>query len=152
MQKQHFTTTLLVDQTPKEVFNAINDVRGWWSGFWNEEIEGSSHQLNDEFTFEVKDVHFSRQKLIEVIPDRKVVWLVTDSKLSFLKDKSEWTGTKIIFDIFRKDNKTQVVFTHEGLVPGVECYSACSPAWTQYVQEKLFNLITTGMVVSGEEK
>lgn len=58
--------------------------------------------------------------------------------------KNEWTGTKIIFDISETGDKTKLVFTHEGLVPEVECYGACSLAWTEYVQHSLFNLITTG--------
>jgi len=40
MSKQDYTTGFLVDQTPNAVFDAINNVRGWWSG----EIAGTTHQ------------------------------------------------------------------------------------------------------------
>src|SRR4249919_1715137 len=117
MTTSNFTTTILVDQTPEEVFNAINNVRGWWS----EEIEGSTGKLNDEFNYHYEDVHRCKMKIIEFIPKEKVVWLVLDNYFKFTKDESEWTGTKIIFDISEKDGKTQLQFTHQGLVPQYEC-------------------------------
>jgi len=140
MENQNFTITILVDQSPKEVFNAINNVRGWWS----EEIEGNTEKLNDEFTYHYKDVHIAKMKLIEVIPDKKVVWLVIDNHFNFTKDINEWKGNKIIFEIDQKDNKTQLKFTQVGLVPQYECYDICREAWSNYIKNSLRSLITTG--------
>jgi hypothetical protein len=140
MTTSDFTTTLLVDQTPEAAFNAITNVRGWWS----EEIEGETAKLNDEFTYHYEDVHYCQIKLIEVIPNQKVVWFVKYNYFKFTKDKSEWTGTKISFEIAEKDNKTEIRFTHHGLVPEFECYDICNNAWTQYIQQSLKSLITTG--------
>jgi len=140
MTTTDFTTTLLVDQGPHEVFTAINNVRGWWS----EEIEGGTSKLHDEFDYYFEDVHRCKIRLSEVIPDKKVVWLVLDNYFNFINDESEWKGTKIIFDITKQDNKTKLRFTHEGLVPAYECFEVCKNAWTQYIQESLFKLITTG--------
>lgn len=140
MTNSDFSTNLLVDQSPKEVFDAINNVSAWWQG----EIKGSSNKLNDEFTYQMEEFHFSKQKVVELIPNKKVVWLVTESRLNFTKDKSEWTDTKICFDIAEVNNKTQVLFTHIGLVPKFECYGDCSNGWTQLIQKSLFSLITTG--------
>jgi regulatory protein YycH of two-component signal transduction system YycFG len=140
MDNRDFTTSIQVDQTPQEAFDAINNVRAWWPG----EIEGNTKKLDDEFTYRYKKIHYSKQKLVEVIPAKKVVWLVTDSSLNFVENKSEWTGTKIIFEISEKGNKTQVRFTHQGLVPQFECFDACSNAWTDIIRDGLRGLITTG--------
>jgi hypothetical protein len=141
MTEQGFHTSFLVSATSHEAFKAINDVTGWWT----ENVEGSSQKLKDEFTVHFGDVHYSRQKLVEVIPDKKVVWLVTDSKLSWLKVKNEWTNTRISFEISANGKQTKVDFTHIGLVPEIECYPDCSNAWSQYVQGSLMSLIGTGI-------
>jgi hypothetical protein len=137
---QDYTTTFSVDQTPKQAFDAINNVRGWWSG----EIGGNTNKLGDEFTYRYKDIHYSKQKLIEVIPDKKVVWLILDAALNFTQDKTEWNGTKVVFEIAKKDGKTEVRFTHQGLVPEFECFENCSSAWSFYINDSLRNFITAG--------
>jgi len=140
MTTPDFTTTIVVDQTPKQVFNAINNPQAWWSG----EIKGSTDKLNDEFTYRYKELHLSKQRIVEMIPDQKVVWLVTESKINYAEDKREWTDTKISFEISEQDNKTQLRFTHLGLVPEIECFDSCSNSWSQLIQQGLFSLITTG--------
>lgn len=145
MNNQDFTAILLVDQTPEEVFKSINSVSAWWT----DDLKGNSQQVNDEFTVHFGDIHVSTQKVTEVIPDKKVVWLVTDSNLNFIKDKQEWTNTKISFEISTHNNKTQLHFTHFGLNPEVECYNSCSKGWDYYLKGSLFKLLTEGKGTPG---
>jgi len=138
---QNFTTTISVDQTPGEVFAAIMDVSGWWTG----EIEGDTDELGDEFTYRYKDLHYSKQQVTELVPGEKVVWHVVDARLSFPENPTEWTGTDITFDISRTDGQTQLRFAHVGLVPEFECFDSCSSAWSSLVNGNLRRLITSGV-------
>jgi hypothetical protein len=140
LKSKNYTTAFTVDQTPEEAFAAINDVRGWWSG----NIEGSTNKLGDEWAYRYKDIHYSKQKITELIPGKRVVWHVLDSYLNFIEDKTEWDGARITFDIAKKGDKTEVRFAHLGLTPEVECYDACTNAWGGYVNSSLRNLIARG--------
>ena len=136
----NYTTTFMVDQTPEEAFDAINNPRGWWS----QEIEGDTDKLNAEFEYHNKDIHRATFKITEFVPGKKVVWHVLDNYFNFIKDKNEWIGTDVVFEIARKGDKTEVHFTHVGLVPAYECFDICVNAWGTFISRSLRDLITTG--------
>jgi uncharacterized protein YndB with AHSA1/START domain len=140
MTEKNYTISYTVDQSPEEVFRAINNVRGWWSG----EINGPTDKLGAEFTYRYQDLHRSTQEITELVPGKKVVWRVRDAEINFVKDKAEWNGTEVVFEIARKNGKTEFRFTHVGLVPSVECYGKCAGAWGFYINESLRGLIATG--------
>jgi hypothetical protein len=137
---QSFTASFSVDQTPDEVFKAITNVRGWWTG----DLDGSTEKVGDEFTYRYQDLHYSKQKVTELIPGKKVMWRVLDAHLKFAEDPREWAGTDITFDVAHKNERTEVRFAHLGLTTELECYDSCSDGWSFYINRSLQRLITTG--------
>ncbi len=140
MSTENLTIAYTVNSTPEEVFTAITNVRGWWSG----EIDGRTDEPGAEFTYRYQDVHRSTQRISELVPGKRVAWHVLDGYLAFVEDKAEWTGTDIVFDIAPQGDGTEVRFTHIGLAPDDECFDSCSTAWRFYVGTSLRNLITAG--------
>ena len=142
-ESRSFTTDIEVSKSANDVFNCLREVSKWWSV----DFEGESSNLNDEFIIHHPHQHYSKQKLVEVDPGRKIVWLVVDSVLYWLKDKHEWTNTKMIFEIAEKGDKTLLQYTHEGLVPEKECYSQCAQGWTMVIRDRLFSFIEDGKTI-----
>ena len=140
MTTADLSLSFLVEQSPMQVWEAIQNVRGWWSTG----ITGSASEAGDEFIYRYKDLHYSKQRVIRSVPGKSMEWLVLDSRLNFLADKTEWNDTRISFEINEKDHGTELCFIHFGLVPEVECYDACTKGWTNYVEGSLRSLITTG--------
>jgi len=140
MRGKDYSISILVNQTPRQVYDAVNNVRGWWSG----EITGTTDRLGSQWSYRYQDLHRSTQKITEMVPGKRVVWHVVDSYLGFVKDPNEWNGTDIVFEIAKRGDKTELRFTHVGLAPAVECYDNCSDAWRFYIRDSLRKLITTG--------
>lgn len=140
MATKDFTTSIIVDKDISSAFNSIKKFRAWWS----EEIEGNTEQLGETFFYHYKDVHLCRIKFIDAVINKKLIYQVTDNEFNFTKDKTEWINSKLIFDLSVVGGKTNIVFTHEGLVPENECYNVCHDAWTSYIQGSLKNFIETG--------
>lgn len=140
MNTTNLSYTYTVNASPEKVYNAINNVRGWWS----QAIVGDTDKLGAEFKYAYKDMHRSTQKITELTPGKRVVWEVTDSYLSFIENKSEWNGTKVVFDIVPAGDKTELRFSHVGLTPQSQCYTMCYEGWGMYVNDSLKKLIETG--------
>jgi uncharacterized protein YndB with AHSA1/START domain len=140
MSDKSFTTSFIVSQSSQQVFAAITNPRAWWG----EGITGETVKLGGEFVYRHGSIHLSTQKITELVPNKKVVWKITQSQLSFAFHKSEWTGTEVIFEIAKKGDKTELKVTHAGLVPQFECFEACSGGWNFYLGDSLKSLIETG--------
>lgn len=136
-----FTATITVSKSEADVFKAIKNFRGWWS----EDIEGNTGKLDETFFYHYKDIHLCKIKLVEVVPGKRLVYQVVENEFNFVSDKSEWVGTKLIFEITSNGNVTDVKFVHDGLVPEYECYQVCNDAWSGYINNSLKNYIETGM-------
>ena len=135
-----YTTSVVLDRSSQEVFAAINNVRGWWG----EDVQGSNAKVGDEFTYRVQDIHYTKLRVIELVPDQRVAWLVLENHMNFVQDQTEWVGTTISFDIVNQGTQTELRFTHQGLTPRYECFDICSDAWGSLLHDSLPSLLTTG--------
>jgi hypothetical protein len=131
-----YTVAITVAKSPDDVFNhLIHDV----SKFWPEDFDGESSKLGDEFIFTSGDLHYSKNKVAELVPGKKVVWLVTESIRK--TDNFDWSGTKMIFELTPKGNTTLLNFTYDGLVLDGE-YDRLVEVCNMVFKEILYNFLT----------
>jgi len=137
MEQQNYHCSITANITAKEAFEGINNVSEWWA----KKLEGSLQKLNDVFTTRFGET-FVTFKVIEFIPHKKIVWLVTDCNLHWISDKKEWNDTRISFEISTKGDSTRIDMTHFGLFPGRECFNDCEVGWNHHIKESLSMLLT----------
>ena len=139
MTKKNFHLSITVNASAEEAIKKINQVNKWWA----KKVKGKSEKLNDKFTVDFGETFVDFQ-ISELVPDKKVVWLVTDCNLHWIDNKKEWNGTQVVFEISPAKHKTQIDFTHIGLVPDAECYEDCKVGWTEHVTDSLVSFINEG--------
>lgn len=137
--KKDFNLKMNVNAPSEEVMKNISHVDKWWA----KNFKGSATKLNDTFSVYFGDT-FVDFKISELIPAKKIIWLVTDCNLHWIKEKKEWNNTEVIWTLTEKDSKTEINFLHKGLTPENECYENCKPGWTGHLKNSLQSLINEG--------
>ena len=140
MGNNDFTSSFSAPINAGEAMKKISHVPGWWGVAFT----GNAEKQNDKFEVKMGGDSFFDFTVTELIPDKRVVWLVTDCNMPWYSDKKEWANTRLIFDLNENNGVTELTFTHEGLTPDVECYKDCEPGWTHWIKTSLFSYLTTG--------
>lgn len=140
MKKNDFTSSISAKISADEAIKGISNVPAWWGITFR----GNAEKQDDQFIVTMGGDSFFNFTVTELIPGKRVVWLVTDCNMPWYSDKKEWAHTKLIFDLTEHNGVTDLTFTHEGLTPDVECYTDCAPGWTHWIKTSLFSYFTTG--------
>jgi hypothetical protein len=144
MENKNYHRTITVNASADEAMKKITQVNLWWKT----DFYGSAKKLNDKFKIPFGELNGEKSfvdfVVSEFVPNKKVVWKVTNCNLPWFKDKKEWNNTEIVFEISSENGKSKIDFTHIGLVPGIECYDVCEKGWNGHVTNSLVNFINTG--------
>lgn len=143
METNNFQSGISVKISAAEVIQKISNVPGWWGVTFS----GSSGKQNDACRIEMGGDSFFDMTVTELIPGKKVVWLITDCHMPWYLNKKEWADNRLIFELSENKDTTDLSFIHEGLTPAAECYADCAPGWTHWIQTSLFSYMTTGQGV-----
>ena len=138
-EQKNYHSSITANISAEEAYVKISKVNNWWAL----NFEGSAQKKGDVFTVRFGDT-FVTFKIAVAIPGRKFTWYAMDCLLPWLNDKTEWTGTEIVFEISRENNATKIDMTHIGLTPEVECYDQCEKGWDHFIKESLFKFVTEG--------
>lgn len=140
-----YSVEIELAKSPDDVFDHLIDLSQWWP----EEFEGEGIKLNSEFIFRTGDSHYSKNKVVEFVPAKKLAWLVTESIRK--TDNFEWTGTKMIFELTPRGNHTQLKFTYDGVVPEQES-DRLVQICDMTVKEMFYNFIIKRKVNSNSDE
>ncbi len=138
--KNDFNSRISAKISAGDAIKKISNVTDWWGI----NFSGSSEKQNDKFIVKMGGDSFFNFTVAELVPGKKIAWLVTDCNMPWYSGKKEWANTKLIFNLSENDGVTTVNFVHEGLTPGLECYKDCNKGWTHWIQTSLFSYFTTG--------
>mgnify|MGYP000350774575 FL=1 len=138
-----YSTSVSIEASSEAVFNAIaQSVQKWWGN-----TNSAVSKLGDEFTTSF-DKTFWKFKILEFKPNSKIVWQCIDAKhihTGFDGIEKEWIGTNVEWNLEEKShNETILNFAHNGLVPELNCYEICCPAWERFVTQSLKSFVETG--------
>src|SRR5215467_5342626 len=95
MKEQGYHGSFTANVSPREAFENISRV----SERWSKNLEGKSQKPNDVFTVRFRSGDMFKAKVSELLPDTKIIWEFIDAYQGWVKNPTEWVGTKIIWEV-----------------------------------------------------
>jgi len=137
--QQDYRSSIVANVTAEEAYEKIARINEWWAM----NFEGSARNTDDTFTIHFGDTRVDF-KITEAIPGKKSNLYVTDCWLPWLNDKTEWTGTEVVFELSQEGDSTKIDVTHVGLTPDIECYNGCKQGWDHFIKLSLLKFLNEG--------
>ena len=127
-----------IKSSPDAVYRALT-TRDGLAGWWTDRTEGAG-PVGGLFQFRFvdgdADIGGFDIKVLELQPDRQVLWQVVGGP-------DEWIGTRISWDIRQEGEYAIVMFRHQDWREAVEFMHHCSTKWAIFLMS-LKALVETG--------
>lgn len=139
---EDYSIEITIKAKTEKVFEALTQQIPLW---WTEMFEGNANKEGAEFTVRFGDSVYKTLQVVALVPNAKVVWCVKASLIDIpeLKNKTEWVGTTIVWEIEQNGDTTLLHLEHHGLNEAIDCYEICANGWQQFTNSlKLY--IETG--------
>ncbi|HSB92127.1 MAG TPA: SRPBCC family protein [Flavitalea sp.] len=137
VDKNNYHHSIQTNASAERIMKSLTDEINDW---WTKDFTGAAAKQSDEFT--VRFGNTQKSFVVEnMVPAKRITWKCIKAYIDadFLKNKNEWVGTKIHWEIQRRGDQSELTLTHEGLTKGIECYEICEKGWDYYLDGPLKN-------------
>lgn len=114
-----------INAARKVVYEAISTISGL-SNWWTVQTEGDA-SVGGKIQFDFGDFKGPLMKVVEAVPNEKVVW-------ECVKSDHGWLGNRFTFLLDENEGKTRLRFSHEGWEEDGDFYAICSFSWGRYLE------------------
>ncbi len=139
---EEYKISVGINSDTQKIFNALTKhIDKWWGTF-----DGSAENIGDEFEVSFDKDSYWGFRIIELIPNEKVVWKCNESHQDHHvkgMDK-EWLNSTLHWKLIEENENTFIDFYHEGLYTTNACYDVCSSGWNFYIATSLKEFLETG--------
>ena len=132
-QKENYRAEISAPVSPDTARTAIFDQMHLW---WTDRTERTPTGVTVRFNRSHASFVFDAQNLL--------IWRCTDANMIIegVHDSTEWTGTRLIWEITPSDAGCTVTLEHDGLNEALECLDVCSRGWQHFFEASLLAHLT----------
>lgn len=113
-----------IKASPNAVYRALTTLDGL-AGWWTSDTTGDPN-VGGTILFRFGDRGRIEMKVVELVPNRRVLWQVTGGP-------QDWIGSKVSFDLSQDGDHTAILFKHAGWAAPSEFMHACSTKWAMFL-------------------